>query len=97
MDHGTLALLIPLAPFLIAGLAIWTKHQRRLAELQLHDTAEKAAQYASNARELEERVRVLERIITDGGYDTALQIEALRDQRSVERQHQPPAPDPTVN
>ncbi|KHK92623.1 hypothetical protein [Novosphingobium malaysiense] len=84
MDTGSLALLIPLAPFLIAGLAIWTKHQRRMVELQAEATAEKAAQYASHSRELEERVRVLERIITDGGYDTALQIEALRDQRAVE-------------
>lgn len=84
MDHGTLALLIPLAPFLLGGFAIWTRHQRRIAELQVQATAEKAAQYASHTRELEERVRVLERIITDGGYDTALQIEALRDQREVE-------------
>lgn len=76
--------LIPLAPFIMGGLAIWTKHQRKLAELQIEATAEKAAQYASHSRELEERVRVLERIITDGGYDTALQIEALRDTRQVE-------------
>ena len=27
-----------------------------------------------------------ERIVTDGGYDTALQIEALRDARDVEAQ-----------
>lgn len=86
MDHGTLALLIPLAPFLLGGFAIWTRHQRRIAELQVQATAEKAAQYASHTRELEERVRVLERIVTDGGYDTALQIEALRDQRAVEEQ-----------
>ena len=33
---------------------------------------------------LEDRVRVLERIVTDKGYDVATQIEALRDQRSVE-------------
>ena len=84
MDTGTLALLIPLAPFIVGGLVIWTKHQHKMAELQLQATAEKAAQYASNAAELEERVRVLERIVTDGGFDTALQIEALRDQRSVE-------------
>lgn len=84
MDTGTLALLIPLAPFIMGGFAIWTKHQRKLAELQVAATAEKAAQYASGSRELEERVRVLERIITDGGYDTAIQIEALRDTREVE-------------
>ena len=34
--------------------------------------------------DLEERVRVLERIVTDSGYNVATQIEALRDQRSVE-------------
>ncbi|MBH0111969.1 hypothetical protein I5E68_03250 [Novosphingobium sp. YJ-S2-02] len=84
MDTGTLALLIPLAPFIVGGLVIWTKHQHKMAELQLQATAEKAAQYASNAAELEERVRVLERIVTDGGFDTALHIEALRDQRNVE-------------
>ena len=40
--------------------------------------AEKAAQYASRSHELEERVRVLEQIVTDGGAQTAAQIEALR-------------------
>ncbi|MFT4057376.1 MAG: hypothetical protein QM681_22930 [Novosphingobium sp.] len=94
MDTGTLALLIPLAPFIMGGLAIWTKHQRKMAELQIEATAEKAAQYASHSRELEERVRVLERIITDGGYDTALQIEALRDTRSVEAAR---SPEPKIN
>jgi hypothetical protein len=34
--------------------------------------------------DLEDRVRVLERIVTDKGYDVATQIEALRDQRNVE-------------
>lgn len=87
MNPETLALFIPLAPFILIGVAIWTRHQRRMAELQIEATAEKAAQYASQSRELEERVRVLERIVTDGGYDTALQIEALRDARRVEADH----------
>ena len=42
--------------------------------------AEKAAQYAASNAELEARVRVLEKILTDGGIHTAAQIEALRDQ-----------------
>jgi cob(I)alamin adenosyltransferase len=42
------------------------------------NAAEKAAQYASRSHELEERVRVLEQIVTDGGAQTAAQIEALR-------------------
>ena len=41
--------------------------------------AEKAAQYATANAELEARVRVLEQIVTDGGIETAAQIEALRD------------------
>ena len=77
-------ILIPLAPFIIGGFAIWTRHQQKIAELQLQATAEKAAQYATSNKELEDRVRVLERIVTDGGYDVATQIEALRDQRRVE-------------
>ena len=40
---------------------------------------EKAAQYAAANAELEQRVRVLEKIVTDGGIETAAQIEALRD------------------
>jgi hypothetical protein len=53
------------------------------------NTAEKAAQYASRVAELEQRVRVLERIVTDGGVQTAAQIEALRDTPSVfDRNHE---------
>lgn len=73
---------------LIPMVAIWTKHQQKVAEMQIGTTAaataEKAAQYASQVSELEDRVRVLERIVTDRGYDVATQIEALRDQRAVE-------------
>jgi len=84
-----LVMLVPFAPFIMVGFIVWTKHQRKMAELQMQATAEKAAQYASHSKELEERVRVLERIVTDGGYDTALQIEALRDTRQVEQQRRP--------
>ena len=84
MDTGTLALLIPLAPFIIGGIAIWTRHQQKMSEMQVKHTAETAAQYASSVQKLEDRVRVLERIVTDKGYDVATQIEALRDQRRVD-------------
>ncbi len=47
-------------------------------ELQAGQTAEKAAQYATSNAQLEQRVRVLEQIVTDRGVDTAAQIEALR-------------------
>lgn len=81
-------ILIPILALCIPIVAIWTVHQRKMAELRIESTAEmsaeKAAQYASHTRELEERVRVLERIVTDKGYDVASQIEALRDARKVE-------------
>ena len=72
----------------IPMVAIWSKSRERIARIQLEatakHTAERAAQYASNNRELEDRVRVLERIVTDRGYDVATQIEALRDARKTE-------------
>ena len=84
MDIGSIALLIPIIGVSIPVIAIWTKHQQRMAELQANAAAEKAALYATHNTELEERVRVLERIVTDKGYDVASQIEALRDARKVE-------------
>lgn len=80
---GELALLIPLAPFILGGFAIWTRHQTKLAEAraQAPQVDERLAAYT---RELEDRVRVLERIVTDKGYDVANQIEALRDARQIE-------------
>ncbi len=53
-------------------------HREKRMELEAAMVAEKAAQYAANTGRLEERVRVLERIITDRGVDVADQIEALR-------------------
>ena len=35
-------------------------------------------------QQLQERIRVLERIVTDRGVETAAQIEALRDRESLE-------------
>jgi hypothetical protein len=70
----------------IAG--IWGEaYKRRLKlrerELEIlgNQTAEKAAQYAAQTERLEQRVRVLEQIVTDKGFDTATQIEALRQPR----------------
>ena len=86
--EGTIAIFIPIIALMIPIVAIWTKHQQKLAEINVkttaESTAERAAQYASQITQLEDRVRVLERIVTDSGYNVATQIEALRDQRRVE-------------
>lgn len=55
------------------------KHEEKKLELTSAHTAEKAAQYAAHTERLEQRVRVLERIITDKGMEVSDQIEALRD------------------
>ena len=85
---GQFGVFIPILALMIPIIAIWTRHQQRMAEVQISmtadRTAERAAQYATNVKELEDRVRVLERIVTDRGYDVATQIEALRDTRRVE-------------
>jgi hypothetical protein len=51
-------------------------------EIEATNAAEKAAQYASHSREIEERLRVVEQIVTDSGVHTAAQIEALRTARN---------------
>lgn len=81
-----------LITMIVFGAILASAYKRRLAflerklEITVGATAEKAAQYAAHNSEIENRVRVLERIITDGGtgHDIALQIEALRDRPVVE-------------
>ncbi len=84
---GLIGVMIPIFALSIPIFAIWTRHRQRIAEMEIQATAEKAAQYATHNAELEARVRVLERIVTDRGYDVATQIEALRDARKVEAMH----------
>ena len=52
--------------------------EKQLAALN-QNTAERTAQYSAQTKQLEQRVRVLERIVTDKGYDVSQQIEDLRD------------------
>lgn len=67
-----------LGAFAIAGFQRWLQHKERMGALIADQTAEKAAQYASHVERIEARLRVLEEIVTDGGVQTAAQIEALR-------------------
>ncbi|WP_439566762.1 hypothetical protein [Sphingopyxis sp.] len=55
------------------------KFKEKQLTLLSNETAEKAAQYAAHTERLEQRVRVLERIITDKGVEVADEIEKLRD------------------
>ena len=58
----------------------WMRLKERRIEIEANSAAERAAQYAASNAELEARVRILEKIVTDGGIHTAAQIEALRDE-----------------
>jgi saccharopine dehydrogenase-like NADP-dependent oxidoreductase len=61
----------------------WLQHKEKMSVLIADKTAEKAAQYASHVERIEARLRVLEQIVTDGGAQTAAQIEALRDHARI--------------
>ena len=76
-----LALVIIGLPTIMLTMAFnrFFKFREKKLEVEAGMAAEKAAQYASRSHELEERVRVLEKIVTDAGAQTASQIEALRE------------------
>lgn len=80
--------LAPLAPFLFVLGIIWLCQHRKLEEKKLTLAAERdrsePAHSTDRIEALEDRVRVLERIVTDRSYDVARQIEALRDERPLE-------------
>ena len=73
------AMLIPIIGMLMAFGNKWLKLKEKMIEAERGLAIEKAAQYAAQTEALEARVRVLERIVTDRGYDVASAIEALRD------------------
>ncbi len=77
-----LALIIIGLPTIVLMLIVnrFFKYREKRLEVEALNAAEKAAQYASRSNELEQRVRVLEQIVTDQGAETASQIEALRKQ-----------------
>ena len=87
--------LIPLMGIGLGFFAVWTQHQQKMIRLRIQElSAAKDARVAApeQSREVEklrERVGVLERIVTDGGYDLATKIEALRDERSAPRVIEP--------
>jgi hypothetical protein len=76
------------APFAMVVGIVWVRSKAKLEEKRIEagkfqpvDTG--AARRDERVEALEDRVRVLERIVTDGGYDLASKIEALRDERPL--------------
>jgi hypothetical protein len=73
--------LIPLAAIFAGVVKRWIALQERRLDRVSRETADEWARSASQVERLEQRVRVLERIVTDKGLDLADEIEKLRDQR----------------
>lgn len=73
---------LPVMLLMIIANRYFRLREKKL-EVEARMAAEKAAQYASRSGELEQRVRVLEQIITDEGAQTASRIEALRDRPAL--------------
>ena len=76
-------LLIVVAGCTLEAFRLWTGHREKVAGALNAQAAEKAAQYAAHTERLEQRMRVLERIVTDRGIDLTDQIEQLRDARPL--------------
>lgn len=76
MDFGPL---IPIAG-IFAGVAFaWIGLKHRQLVFDHKRSEQEATVQAEEKRRLEQRLAVLERIVTDRGIETAEQIEALRD------------------
>jgi hypothetical protein len=75
--------LIPVSAILIVPFKMWLRVKEKQIGAQSNLAAEKSAQYAQHMEKVESRLRVLEQIVTDGGAQTAAQIEALRDQDRI--------------
>jgi len=80
-----LAMIIIGLPVLMLMLIANRYFRLREKKLEVEATlaAKEAAQDASRSVELEQRVRILEQIVTDSGAQTASQIEALRGQARI--------------
>ena len=80
--------LAPFAPFMMIVGIVWVRSQATLEEKRIAAGAanrgKEDPQQAQQIAELQDRVRVLERIVTEGGYDLAHKIEALRDERPAQ-------------
>jgi hypothetical protein len=83
MDYTLIIPLIGVSIPIFAIGSVTINRYLRLREKQIElaagQAAEKAARYAANGAEMEQRVRVLERIVTDRGIDIADEIERLRE------------------
>jgi hypothetical protein len=71
---------IPIVAILAGVFKKWLALKEKQLDAASSETAEKAAQYVAKTERLEQRVAVLERILTDRSTTLADEIDRLRDQ-----------------
>jgi hypothetical protein len=80
-------MMIPILGILLGFFGVWTHHRQKMIKLRIQEAGAlngaggPSPEQGREIAELRERVKVLERIVTDGGYDLATRIEALREER----------------
>ena len=83
MDYTLIIPLIGVCIPVVAIASVTINKLIRLREKQIefaaNQAAEKAARYAANGAQMEQRIRVLERIVTDRGIDLSDEIDQLND------------------
>ncbi len=83
MDYTLIIPLIGVCIPVVAIASVTVNKLIRLREKQIEfaagQAAEKAARYAANGAEMEQRIRVLERIVTDRGLELSDEIDRLND------------------
>jgi hypothetical protein len=75
-----MVLMIPIVAIMAGVAKKWLKLKEKQLDAASIESAEKAAQYVAKTERLEQRVAVLERILTDRSTHLADEIDRLRDQ-----------------
>jgi Phage shock protein B len=75
-----MVLSIPIVAILAGVAKKWLALKEKQLDAASSEAAEKAAQYVAKTERLEQRVAVLERILTDKSTTLADEIDRLRDQ-----------------
>jgi hypothetical protein len=69
---------IALLAMIWVGFRRWLQHKEKMGRLIAEQTAERAAQYGAQMERVEARLKAVEQSVTEGGVQTAVQIDALR-------------------
>ena len=69
---------IALLAMIWVGFRRWLQYKEKMGQLIAEQTAERAAQYGAHVERVEERLKVVEQIVADGGVQTGSRIDAKR-------------------